>query len=216
MTQTAHHFVSSNPARVGWGEERTPTSFASTHASVGVRMRSPQPTRSSFLRRRESSSTFRFRRKCFHSPAVSTLLLASPKSRLKARHRARCFDSPPANQNPLCFSAPRRRRFSTYPSIHGLGFRNLNVLACPDARIKQKDRGIAVELSLDLAPPLSAGGLARAAREAWRRVWILFGDFLLSIQEKVTRSTQSSGSSVLSKSGATNKNQQCEDSRCVG
>jgi hypothetical protein len=41
----------------------------------------------------------------FVSPTASRLLFAiAQKVTKKARHRTRCFDSHPANQNPLCFS----------------------------------------------------------------------------------------------------------------
>ena len=244
-----------------------------------------------------------------HSPAASESLLALPKSNQKARHRARSFDSHPANQNPLRFSSDRgcsdsasmhcfaiaaihrrdpagfsrpacdarhreRRRLSMNPSIHGLCSRNENVVGRLCARAKQfgqsRDFDLAIDLTLDLGSPLSALSIAgfvdkarrgaamdrrtrdqcgdallsdpakprsagragvsrdalkrisrrrapahgcagrpkhhgwllatnpdvRAAHEAWRRGWILFGDFLLSTQEKVTRSTQASGSSA--------------------
>ena len=215
--------------------------------------------------------TFHFcEKQSFHSPAASESLLALPESNQKARHRALCFDSHPANQNSLCFSAvrgcsdstsmycfaiaaihrrdpagsfpphlrcsaPRRRRLSANPSIHGLRLRNLNTLACSGMRAKQTGASIALDLAFDLGSPLSGPSIAgfvdkarrgaamdRRTREQYmdvlserphkgekrreprarnargaRRGWILFGDFLLSIQEKVTRSTQSSGSSAL-------------------
>jgi hypothetical protein len=44
----------------------------------------------------------------FVSPAASRLLFGiAQKVTKKARHRTRCFDSHPANQNPLRFSARR-------------------------------------------------------------------------------------------------------------
>jgi len=44
----------------------------------------------------------------FVSPAASRLLFGiAQKVTKKARHRTRCFDSHPANQNSLCFSASR-------------------------------------------------------------------------------------------------------------
>jgi hypothetical protein len=48
----------------------------------------------------------------------SDLLLALPKSKQKARHRAQCFDSIPANQNPLRFSSRRGCSDSTLLATH--------------------------------------------------------------------------------------------------
>src|SRR5450432_1789906 len=68
---------------------------------------------SSFPRRRESRSflVLIFRAELSLVLRPSELLLAVPKSKQKARRRARCFDSHPANQNPLRFSlAPPSRQ----------------------------------------------------------------------------------------------------------
>jgi len=85
----------------------------------------------------------------------SDLLLALPKSKQKARHRAQCFDSLPANQNPLRFSSRRGCSDSTsrQPLLR-CSTSGIHAVACTASQAR---RSIAAPLRAHPASPAMLG-----------------------------------------------------------
>ncbi len=122
-------------------------------------------------------------KKGFHSPAANALLLALLKSRQKARHRARCFDSHPANQNPLCFSAWRGCSDSPLLAMHPAPQAKPS-LRHPLLRRRAPAHGCAGR-SRHHGWLIATDLYARAAREAQRWGWILLVTFSCPLKRKL-------------------------------